>query len=210
MKTDTLHKEAGEHKMKTEFLFKEYDECFSQLRFYDERQNSLLKYTVTISSTVATVLTGLITTAKITPAQLLVVGATTAFVVFIGLCVLFLCMVQNRLYFTYVARQINAIRSFMLKKECPEFTDNQMYTSTTFPAFKWRSTQTLMMAGVALISSVYFSSFIYCYLSFIKSPHPLRIAVVIGVVCLIVKSLIAGKYLQIQGTKKADQAIHRE
>jgi hypothetical protein len=37
-----------------EFLHKEYELCFEQLRFYDERQSNLLKFLFTLTSAVAT------------------------------------------------------------------------------------------------------------------------------------------------------------
>jgi len=34
-------------------------------------------------------------------------------------------MLQNRLYFVYIARQINAIRGYMMATEAGEFHNNQ-------------------------------------------------------------------------------------
>ena len=40
--------------MAHEYLLKEYELCFEQLRFYDQRQESLLKYAITLTSAIAT------------------------------------------------------------------------------------------------------------------------------------------------------------
>ncbi len=49
---------------------------------------------------------------------------------------LYLAMLQNRLYFVFVARQPNAIRGYLIKVAAEWFEKNQMYTSTNFPALK--------------------------------------------------------------------------
>jgi hypothetical protein len=54
--------------------------------------------------------------------------------VFIATLLLFLALLQNRLYFVYVARQLNAIRGYLMQVEAHDFKNNQMYTSTNFPA----------------------------------------------------------------------------
>lgn len=40
--------------MNNEYIIKEYELCFEQLRFYDTRQEELLKYLATLTSAVAT------------------------------------------------------------------------------------------------------------------------------------------------------------
>ena len=51
-------------------------------------------------------------------------------------------MVQNRLYFVYPARQVNAIRRTMLGQLTTEFAENQMYLTTDVRPFKpWFLTQ---------------------------------------------------------------------
>jgi hypothetical protein len=122
--------------MAHEYLLKEYELCFEQLRFYDSRQESLLKYMFSLTSAVAT--------AQFAIYQLLQ-GPTVGFfkcqallsgLVFIATLLLFSAMLQNRLYFVYIARQLNAIRGYLMGAEAPEFKNNQLYTSTNFPALK--------------------------------------------------------------------------
>jgi len=87
--------------MGNEFLHKEYELNYEQLRFYDSRQESIFLYLFTLTSSVAA-------------AQFAIYkffsGATQEFykchlflsvVVFIATVLLYLSMLQNRLYFVF-------------------------------------------------------------------------------------------------------------
>jgi len=195
--------------MANEYLLKEYELCFEQLRFYDTRQESLLKYSLSLTSAVATAQFGI---------YQLLHGATAAFfrcsailsgLVFVATALLFLMMLQNRLYFVYVARQINAIRRYLMEVAAEGFKNNQMYTSTDFPALKPLSLQTLQILGAALISS----GFAGASASAIRPAFGGGPCITMGVwACILALVFEVGgamTYLHSAGRKPADEAIHQ-
>ena len=139
--------------MPHEYLMKEYELCFAQLRFYDKRQESVLKYMLSLTSAVAT--------AEFAAYKLL--GATAGFfeceallsgLVFVATLLLFLAMLQNRWYFVFVARQLNAIRGYLMRVAAGGFKENQLWT-TDRPPLNPFSVHTFMLLGAALISSLF-------------------------------------------------------
>jgi hypothetical protein len=191
-----------------EYLFKEYELCFQQLRFYDERQESLLKYLCTLTASIAT--------AEFAIYQFLH-GATLAFfrcesflsgLVFFATVLLFSANLQNRLYFVLVARQINALRAHLMEAAGDGFTKNQLYTSTSFPALKPLSVHTLLLVSTALISALFAGASIYGLLS--ASPYGPVAGTCTAAVVLVAEAGGGIAYLMSCGKKSADHAIHHQ
>ena len=132
------------------FLQVEYEECLDLLKHYDERHISLVKFTTGVSSSAVTLILGFYSLSSNALPYFWYFAAVLAGIAAIGLLALFAAMVQNRLYFIYPARQVNAIRRAMLDKLVPEFSDNQMYITTDVRPFKLMSLHTLMNFLVAL------------------------------------------------------------
>lgn len=191
----------------TKFLYKEYEECFKQLRFYDERQSNFIKYVTTISSLTGTILLGFMKYFEDDMSLFLIFQSIISFIVFICLIFILLSMIQNRLYFTFVARQINAIRKYLLENESSTFKDNQMYLSTDFSAFKLLSVQTLMIFGVSFVSSIYISSSAFSLLTLIEKVNYIYLFIFF-ILILLCQILFSYKYLIKNSEKKADEAIH--
>jgi len=196
--------------MAYEYLTKEYELCFEQLRFYDERHENILKYTFSLTSAVAT--------AQFAIYKLLN-GATESFflcllllagLVFLATLLLFMEMLQNRLYFVFIARQLNAIRGYLMRVDAGGFKNNQMYTSTDFPALKPFSVHTFQLLGVALMSSVFAGLCAYA----IRPAFGCRQSIGIGAgACILAFAVeVVGGiwYLFVFGKKTADAAIHLE
>lgn len=193
--------------MANEYLLKEYEFCFEQLRFYDSRQESLLKYLCTLTSAIAT--------AQFAVYQLLH-GATVEFyrceaitsgLVFIATVLLFLAMLQNRLYFVFIARQLNAIRGHLMTVAAEGFTKNQLYTSTNFPALKPLSVHSFQLVGSALISSLFAGAASYGLMASWSMTSVFCKAGIVTTAALIVE--VGGGIIHLlQGTKSADKAIH--
>ena len=101
-----------------DFLFKEYEECFAQVRVYDEAQKSMIGYTITIASLVPTVLLALyqMSGEKINSIYWLLQSGVL-FTAFIALYIVFMYLVQNRLYFIYPARQLNIVLSHLIVEQ---------------------------------------------------------------------------------------------
>jgi hypothetical protein len=194
--------------MANDYLMKEYELCFEQLRFYDIRQESLLKYMCSLTSAVAT--------AQFAVYQLLH-GATPDFfnceallsgLVFIATVLLFLAMLQNRLYFIFVARQLNAIRGYLMEVAAEGFKKNQMYTSTDFPALKPLSVHTLQLLGAALISSLFAGASVYGLFASFNCKLNFLMAAEAGLIIFILEACGGMIHLHLQGRKTADVAIH--
>ncbi|MCK5581754.1 MAG: hypothetical protein KAJ18_10845 [Candidatus Omnitrophica bacterium] len=196
-----------------EFLYKEYEECFAQLRFYDERQLSLLKFSITISSSVSAGILALHGIFGAVDGVFWLAVSLICGVVCLGLFLVFVSMVQNRLYYIYPVRQVNSLRKFLIESESKDFlAKNQMYLNTDFSAFKWRSTQTLMIGGVALLVSSFAGFAIFSYWEFLQIDVIKAVisGVLIGMVFLVVSTLVAGRYLINSSNLGADKSVHEK
>ncbi|SRR6266542_4551523 len=196
--------------MAHEYLLKEYELCFEQLRFYDQRQESLLKYAITLTSAIATAQFAIYRLLHDSVVEFFQCSAILSSLVFIGILLLFLAMLQNRLYFIYVARQLNAIRGYLMEAEAGNFKNNQMYISTDFPALKACSIHTFVLVGTALISSMFAGA---CAYAICRTYSETPSFVLVAVVCTVVLSAeVAGgmAYLSRFGRKTADHAVHNK
>lgn len=142
--------------MDNTFLYKEYEECFKQLRYYDDRQFSLLRFAITISSSVAMGVFAIYKLFGNAVPKFWLAFVFISFVVCWSIFLIFWMMVRNRLYYIFSARQVNSIRKHLIKKEAQDFFEkNQMYVSVNISAFKKNSIQTVMFMGVLLLSTLF-------------------------------------------------------
>jgi hypothetical protein len=194
-----------------QFLLKEYEMCFEQLRFYDSRSNDLLKYLFTLTSSVATAQFAIYKLNQSFDDHFFLLQTFLSVVVFIASLLLFMAMLQNRLYFTYMARQINAIRGYLLLFDSPEFKNNQLYTSTTFSALKPSSVHTFQLIGAAMLCGLYAASFTYGVFNIAQQSKVASLwAFLTFLLVSLVTSIGGAIYLAKTGSKTADNAIHRE
>lgn len=193
---------------KNEFLHKEYELCFEQLRFYDERQTNLLKFLFTLTSAVATAQFAIYKVFSSPTKEFYLCLAFLSIVVFTGSFLLFLAMLQNRLYFVFMARQINAIRGHLLKHEAPMFTENQLYTKTDFSAIKPFSVHTYNLMGSAFITTLFAGSVAYAISHIAGLGSPWCLVVIVLLVVFLCLTVGGFWYLKAQGAKSADLAVH--
>lgn len=194
--------------MANDYLKKEYELCFTQLRFYDDRQANLLQYLFTLTSAVATaqfavykVLNG------ITP-EFFICQTFLSIVVFVVTVLLYSAMLQNRLYFVMIARQINAIRGYLMKTEAEGFENNQLYTSIDFPALKLFSVHTFQLLGAAFLSSLFAGASAYG-LQATNGGSPSRcLALIVFFMVLVVETITGVIYLASSKGRSADAVIH--
>ncbi len=196
--------------MDNAFLYKEYEECFTQLRFYDERQMGLVNFVLTLSSTAATLVFGFYKIFEKDISKFLLAQNILSLIIYISTTVIIAGMIQNRIYFTICAKQINAIRKYMLKTEVPDFKENQMYVSTNFRVFKFFSVQTLMILGVLVISVIYLGSFIFSLCEIIGISNSLGKAFRFSFIFMGLKLCMVILYFKIKSQSSADKAIHGE
>jgi len=196
--------------MGNEFLYKEYELNYEQLRFYDSRQSSIFQYLFTLTSSVAAAQFALYKFFQSPTLSFFKCQLFLSVIVFIATLLLFLSMLQNRLYFVFTARQLNAIRKYLLEKEVSEFKNNQLYTSTNFPAIKRTSIHTFQLIGASLISSMFAASSMYALLQSFGQQSSLGWSIFVFTIILIAEILLGYSYLDRQGKKTADKAIHEK
>lgn len=192
------------------FLKVEYESCLGLIRYYDERHISLVKFTAGISSSVISLIFGFRALGPAALEHFWSFAAALAGVAALGLLAVFAAMVQNRLYFVYPARQVNAIRRVMLTKVAAEFSENQMYTSVDVRAFKLLSLHSLMNLLVASQVGVLAGLCWFAATFDASSPRTslgtslwLSGAVSVGLFGF------SGWYLAKQGRQRADISVHR-
>lgn len=194
--------------MSNDYLLKEYELCFEQLRYYDTRHTSILTYLFSLTSAVATAQFAVFKFLKEATSQFFVCQAFLCVVVFVATLLLFLAMLQNRLYFVYIARQLNSLRGYLMRTEADGFTENQLYTSTDFPALKPSSVHTFQLLGAALISSMFAGLSVYASIQALTKESSYGVAILAGLVIAVAEIGGGTKYLASAGKKSADHAVH--
>jgi len=196
--------------MNSEYLIKEYELCFEQLRFYDTRQEELLKYLATLTSAVATAQFAILKAFGTSTTEFFGAQAFLSLVVFVASVLLFLMMLQNRLYFVFIARQLNAIRGHMLKTVATDFLNNQLYTSTGFSAFKWSSVHSMQLLGASLISSLFAAASTFGLLNVLGLSGGYSGPALVFLAIWAAEVIGGAAYLKDASKKTADEAIHPE
>jgi len=154
-----------------EFLLKEYEFCFEQLRFYDKREESILKYTFSLVSAVATALFTVYKYFQDQHWQIPLEGfAAVLILLFLITLLLFFAAVSNRYYFVTTARQVNAIRLHFLQEadragppDAFGIKKNRMWKDPDWPFLQISSLHTYIMVGLAVISSLMAAASVYVY-----------------------------------------------
>lgn len=191
-----------------EFLKTEYEQCLSLIKYYDERHQSLVKFCAGLSSSVPTLLLAIFQLGGDVAAHFWQFTSLISGVTALGLLAIFTVLIQTRLYFIYPARQVNAIRHFALESQSV-FSNNQMYLDTTFSAFKWVSSYTLLNAFVALQIGAFSSLLVYSiYAGSPSKISVLSVAVGVGLFMAIFVFGFSALYLHFKSKLKPDVSIH--
>lgn len=191
-----------------EFIKIEYEQCLSLIKYYDERHQSLVKFCAGLSSAVPSLLLAIFQLGGDAVTHFWKFTALISGVTTIGLLAIFTVLIQTRLYFIYPARQVNAIRRVGLESQS-EFSDNQMYLDTTFSAFKWFSSHTLLNAFVALQIGAFSALSVYSlYASSTRQICVISISVGIGLFVAVLVFSAAAWYLYIKSKQHPDVSIH--
>ena len=192
-----------------EFLKTEYQGCLDLLKYYDERHLSLVKFTTAVSSSVVSLIFGFYTLSPSTHPYFWHFAAALTGIAAIGLLAVFAAMVQNRLYFIYPARQVNAIRYSMLGQLTTEFSNNQMYLTTDIAPFKLLSLHTLMNFFVALqIGTLLASCWFAMTVDFSHVTPSIVRALIVATSAALILFALSAFYLIQRGQYHPDKAIH--
>jgi hypothetical protein len=95
-----------------------------------------------------------------------------------------------------------------MKEAAGGFNNNQMYTSTNFPALKPFSVHTFSLVGVALISSLFAGAAAYAVRPALGEVACVGAAIGTSIIVLLSEVLGGMRYLIASGRKKADEAVH--
>jgi hypothetical protein len=196
-----------------EFLLKEYELCFEQQRFYDTRQATTLKFLFSLTASVATAQFAILKFVGNASDKYYLTQAFLSVVVFIASVLLVMIMVQNRLYFVYATRQLNAIRAHFLDTQTGKFRDNQLWTSTDFPAVKPHSVHMYQLRGAVFMSSLFAGSTAFAFCAEWTDNNTcaqliIAVCAVLGVT--FVEERWANGYLRRKSAQSADEAVHHK
>lgn len=197
-----------------EFLKLEYEQCLKLITYYDERHHSLVKYAAGLSSAIPSLLLAIWNLSNGANVYFWQFATLISVITAIGLSSIFTVMVQTRLYFIYPVRQVNAIREVSLadNEVAKVFSNNQMYLSTNFSAFKLLSAHTVLNGFIALQIGAFFGLSLFCYMfdGVDEGTTLIYESVVAG---LIVASAIFGLsawYLHVMSKYHPDVSVHNK
>ncbi len=192
-----------------EFLRVEYEQCLALIKFYDERYTSLVKFAAGLSSAVPSVIFGLGNIGNSSSDIPWLGIAFLSMMTALGLLAIFSAMVQNRLYFVYPARQVNAIRASMLETVKDTFTTNRMYLDSDFKPFKWRSSHTALGAFVCLQFGMFVGLGAYSASISLGADSPIVQSIFIGIPACVLAFATAARYLVTRSNVSADKGVHK-
>lgn len=201
--SDKRKREAAER-----FLERDFDQCFSEKRRYEDAAWDVTKFTFTAYSAILGVAIGtrqfsVTSTVDLTPVAvgLLAVG------VLIGVFAL-LMVVRNRVYFVLVTRYINEQRRFFLAEQPLGFQNEaSLFTDPRQPPFfSWGSTQSWAALLIATLNSLMAAVLVFILLA--GHPYAVLGAVVAGLAIEVGQSMSAVLYLKSRENKTAEQAAY--
>ena len=194
-----------------EFIKTEYEQCLSLIKYYDERHHDLVKYATALSGAIPSLLLAIFQLGENTNQYFwqftLIISLLTA----LGLLSIFTVLIQTRLYFIYPVRQVNSIRKYSLKELNEGAFENQMYLNTSFNAFKWTSSHTLLNLFIALQIGVFVGLSVYAYMVS-KGSQECIISISVGSGALLTLFSFGSSALYLFQNSKyhPDKSIHKE
>jgi hypothetical protein len=198
-------------KVMNDFLKAEYEQCYSLLKYYDERHQSLVKYATGMTSAVPTLLYMVFQIGDSTSQYFWHFTFIISILLSIGLLSIYTVLIQTRLYFIYPARQLNAIRKYCIDELNQQSFENQMYTSTTFNAFKLLSTQSMLNLFVALQAGIFASLSMFSYKMLEnKLECIISSSLSAGLIYSFLLFFLSAYYLHTSSDYHPDKSIHKE
>ena len=153
-------------------LQSDFEQCFEQMRHYDDVFQNSLQF----------VYTGVVAVAGASGTLFSIFGTKTSNLATLSFILLFswvagivvvMELAKNRVYFARVARYVNEIRDAYLKKGPAGVTNKaKMYRDCKFPAIlDFGSTQTFQILLVSVFDSLLFGFAVVALLAFRKVPN---------------------------------------
>jgi hypothetical protein len=154
------------------FLLEEFNQCFSQMRHHDEMELSLAKFAFSLYSVVATVSFALGQYFHETPSVRIFLCGLLLLTFLISFMVIVM-LVRHRIYFVYVARQVNSIRKTFLSipGSGRVVFENFGIIDTGKPKlYYWRSAHLVLILLLSLINSITLAFAGFFLLQYLSSP----------------------------------------
>lgn len=189
-----------------DFLFKEYEECFTQLRYYDDRETSFMKYYYALATAVISAQYALFKTLGRGTDDFNNSLIALSFVSFLAGVLFYVGMLRNRVYFVYAARQINALRGYLLSND-PGFGRNQMYTTIDVPTYSRRSLQSIEITGIALTSSLFGATMVFGIIARLALPAGMPISIGSFFIISAAQVWSGIRYLRRQNKKRSNATV---
>ena len=195
----------------TDFLKVEYEQCLSLLTYYEDRHHSFVKFASIMSSAVPSLILAIYQLGGSAAGYFWEFVTVISVITAVGLLSVFTVLVQYRLYFVYPARQVNSIRKHCLEKMGNDQFENQMYLNTSFSAFKWLSTHTLLNLFVSLQVGAFVGLSLFSYFFGRHSDEPsVLFPLVMGILATVTIFGLSAWYLYEQSKYHPDRSIHKE
>ncbi len=189
------------------FLLADFNQCFEQMRHYDNQQTSILKF---ILSGYTALFGGAFALYKVFTDNLQIYTFLAIFLLFgfLSGVLLLASLVRNRAYIVVVARYINANRGLFLSKKPLGFENpTGMYTTHNVPFFNPMSLHSFMIYFVSFFNSSIFASSFYIYRISINKPSSIKLSIILIILITGIQMYSAIKYLKNKNNKNADKAI---
>jgi len=194
-----------------EFLKTEYEQCLSLIKYYDERHHALIKYAAGLSGAIPSLLLAIYKLDGNSGQYFWHFAFIISLVTTFGLLSIFTVLIQTRLYFIYPVRQVNSIRKYCLNELGNTEFNNQMYLNTSFNAFKWLSSHTLLNLFTGMQVGTFAGLSVYSYMTLSNSQQCIiHYSVGSGLLLGIVLFASSALYLYQSSKNKPDKSIHRE
>ncbi len=194
-----------------DFLKTEYEQCLSLVKYYDERHQSLVKYASGLSGAIPSLLLAIFKLGGDAEQNFWKFTFIISLVVMFGLLAIFTVLIQTRLYFIYPVRQVNSIRRYALEEIKDKKFENQMYLNTSFNAFKWSSSHTLLNFFVSMQVGTFAGITAYAYVLLSESTQCINsISVTTGVLFSLILFFVSALYLHRNSKYHPDKSIHKE
>jgi hypothetical protein len=198
---------SDSEKEAAKFLDRDFQQCFEQMRHYDDQIIDVCKFAFTAY---ATVLGASLALYKYGVERGVDYRWAAGAILLVGLLIglsLFCLAIRNRVYYVVVTRYINEHRAFFLRNRPLGFENKtRMYADPAQPPFfHWRSSQSLLLYVLSILNALIFGVLAYMASDYLNSRH--KTLIVLTLAFLITELLFGISYLNSRETKSASRAV---
>lgn len=149
-----------------DFLKSDFEQCFQQMRHYDNQIFNICKFAFMVYSSFFAVAIGLYKFGIEKGLDLSLIATSILLTGFVVGVMIFCQVIRNRIYCVQVVRYINEIREKFLQNKPLAFENNvQMYINWRKPAFcNLASSQLWISYLIAFLNATLLGTFLYMYI----------------------------------------------